>query len=56
MNVGSGGSAGIAGTSINEQYRRNKLMVVRGFQHLFSDKKLLDTTHTQRNCKNAPFI
>ena len=43
MNVGSDGSTGIGGTSVNEQYRKNKLMVVRGFQHLFSDKKLLDS-------------
>ena len=43
MNVGSDGSAGIARTNNNDQYRRNKLMVVRGFQHLFSDKKILDT-------------
>ena len=43
MNVGSDGSAGIAKANDNEQYRRNKLMVVRGFQNLFSDQKLLDT-------------
>ena len=43
MMVGSEGSSSISQTTVNEQYRRNKLMVVRGFQHLFSDKKLLDT-------------
>ena len=44
MNVGSDDSSGIARTNINEQYRRNKLMVVTG------------DTDTERNYKTAQFI